>query len=102
MTELLHGRALDSLEGFAEPGFDMSEVNAVANLEIYLYGADTVRQAKALLDRSERFFGLDDLGADMQGSAMHQTLLTAYDKLFACAERAFAGRAKAPMLHNNT
>jgi ribosomal protein S12 methylthiotransferase accessory factor len=48
-----------------------------------LYGAETVRQAQALLDRSERFFGLATLGADMQGSAMHQTLLAAYDKLFA-------------------
>ena len=48
-----------------------------------LYGAETVRQAQALLDRSERYFGLHMLGADMQGSAMHQTLLAAYDKLFA-------------------
>lgn len=48
-----------------------------------LYGAETVRQAQALLDRSERYFGLHTLGADMQGSAMHQTLLAAYDKLFA-------------------
>ncbi|MBC3933638.1 30S ribosomal protein S12 methylthiotransferase accessory factor YcaO [Undibacterium curvum] len=50
---------------------------------ILLYGADTFRQAEALLDRSERFFGLDELGSDMQGSAMHQGLLKAYDKLFA-------------------
>ena len=50
-----------------------------------LYGAETVRQAQALLYRSERFFGLDKLGADMQGSAMHQTLLKVYDKLFAVA-----------------
>ena len=48
-----------------------------------LYGAATVRQAQALLDRSERFFGLEILGPDMEGSAMHQTLLAAYDKLFA-------------------
>ena len=48
-----------------------------------LYGEGTVRQAEALLDRSDRFFGLQKLGADMEGSAMHQTLLTAYDKLFA-------------------
>ncbi|MDY7579236.1 30S ribosomal protein S12 methylthiotransferase accessory factor YcaO [Herbaspirillum sp. RTI4] len=48
-----------------------------------LYGADTVRQAEALINRQERFFGLDTLGEDMQGSAMHQTLLAAYDKLFA-------------------
>src|SRR5690606_18890680 len=50
---------------------------------VLMYGAETVRQADALLDRSERFFGLDSLGPDMQGSAMHQTLLAAYDKLFA-------------------
>ena len=48
-----------------------------------LYGAQTVRQAEALLARSERFFGLETLGEDMQGSAMHQSLLAAYDKLFA-------------------
>ncbi|MBC7573137.1 MAG: YcaO-like family protein [Herminiimonas sp.] len=48
-----------------------------------LYGAETVRQAQALLNRSERFFGLSTLGPDMEGSAMHQTLLAAYDKLFA-------------------
>ena len=47
-----------------------------------LFGAETFRQAQALLDRSERFFGLVTLGPDMQGSAMHQTLLAAYDKLF--------------------
>ena len=50
---------------------------------ILLYGEENFRQAEALLDRSERFFGLDTLGSDMQGSAMHQTLLAAYDKLFA-------------------
>jgi ribosomal protein S12 methylthiotransferase accessory factor len=50
-----------------------------------LYGEETVRQAQALLDRRERFFGLDSLGPDMEGSAMHQTLLKAYDKLFAAA-----------------
>ena len=50
-----------------------------------LYGKETVRQAQALLDRSETFFGLHTLGADMEGSQMHQTLLAAYDKLFAAA-----------------
>ena len=49
---------------------------------ILLFGAETFRQAQALLDRSERFFGLITLGPDMQGSPMHQTLLAAYDKLF--------------------
>ena len=37
----------------------------------------------ALLERSERCFGLETLGTDMQGSAIHQTLLAASDKLFA-------------------
>ncbi len=48
-----------------------------------MFGQDTVRQAIALIDRSEKFFGLETLGEDMQGSPMHQTLLQAYDKLFA-------------------
>ena len=48
-----------------------------------LYGAQTLAQAQRLLDRSEKFFGLETLGADMQGSPMHQSLLAAYDKLFA-------------------
>ena len=48
-----------------------------------LYGPETVRQAQALLDRGERFFGLETLGPDMEGSPMHRTLLAAYDKLFA-------------------
>jgi ribosomal protein S12 methylthiotransferase accessory factor len=47
-----------------------------------LYGEAAFRQAQALLDRSERFFGLISLGADVQGSNMHQSLLAAYDKLF--------------------
>lgn len=49
---------------------------------VMLYGVATVQQAQALIERSERFFGLDTLGPDMQGSPMHQTLLAAYDKLF--------------------
>lgn len=47
-----------------------------------LYGKECVRQASALLDRSERFFGLPSLGENYEVSAMHQTLLAAYDKLF--------------------
>ncbi len=49
---------------------------------VLLYGEESVRHAIALIDRSERFFGLETLGADYQGSKMHQTLLKAYDKLF--------------------
>ena len=47
-----------------------------------LYGKDALRQAKALLNQSERFFGLEDLGENMEASEMHQSLLVAYDKLF--------------------
>lgn len=50
---------------------------------ILLYGSETFRQAEALLDQSERFFGLTPLGPDLEGSPLHQSLLVAYDKLFA-------------------
>ncbi|MES2259007.1 MAG: 30S ribosomal protein S12 methylthiotransferase accessory factor YcaO [Pseudomonadota bacterium] len=49
---------------------------------VLMYGAETVRQASALLDGSERFFGLETLGPNFEGSTMHQALLAAYDKLF--------------------
>jgi ribosomal protein S12 methylthiotransferase accessory factor len=48
-----------------------------------LYGAETLAMAEALLDGSERFFGLEPLGPNFEGSAMHQSLLAAYDKLLA-------------------
>ena len=62
---------------------DLNNVDNYRRSLNLLYGEQTVRQAQALLDRSEQFFGLDTLGADMQGSPMHQSLLAAYDKLFA-------------------
>jgi ribosomal protein S12 methylthiotransferase accessory factor len=71
-------RCIESLMNLDDAG------NYNRSLEL-LYGRQTVRQAKALLARSERFFGLNTLGADMEGSAMHQTLFAAYDKLFAGA-----------------
>ncbi len=71
-------RCVESLMGLANVDDYLRSLNL-------LYGAETVRQARALLDRSERFFGLETLGPDIQGSPMHQTLLAAYDKLFAPA-----------------
>ena len=56
---------------------------AYENSLALLYGAEVLRQAKALINRDERFFGLEDLGENMEASAMHQSLLAAYDKLFA-------------------
>ena len=64
---------------------NLKDVNNYRRALCLMYGQHTVRQAEALLDRSERFFGLHTLGVDMEGSAMHQTLLAAYDKLFAAA-----------------
>ncbi|HWW72707.1 MAG TPA: 30S ribosomal protein S12 methylthiotransferase accessory factor YcaO [Duganella sp.] len=58
-----------------------------------LYGADTLAMAEALLDGSERFFGLDTLGPNFEGSAMHQSLLAAYDKLFVPADSSKSRRA---------
>ena len=58
---------------------DAAGFQRVLNL---LYGESTVLQAQALLDRRDRYFGLETLGANMEGSAMHSTLLKAYDKLF--------------------
>lgn len=46
-----------------------------------LYGSDTVATARALIDGSERFFGLTALGAGVEGSRMHQRLLAEYRKL---------------------
>ena len=56
---------------------------AYENSLALLYGAEVLRQAKALIHRDERFFGLEDLGENMEASAMHQSLLADYDKLFA-------------------
>ena len=67
---------------------NLGDASAYVRSLTLLYGAETVRQAQALLDRRERFFGLDLLGPDMEGSAMHQTLLKAYDKLFAAGASA--------------
>ncbi len=50
------------------------------NLEL-LYGKATLRQALALINQEERFFGLDTLGANMEGSDTHQRLLGAYRKV---------------------
>ncbi|GGE88640.1 30S ribosomal protein S12 methylthiotransferase accessory factor YcaO [Massilia psychrophila] len=65
-----------------ESMINVEDVDNYRRSMVLLYGVDTVRQAEALLARSERFFGLETLGADMEGSPMHQTLLAAYDKLF--------------------
>src|SRR5512139_306260 len=42
LTELLQGRALDSLGGFPEPGFDMEEVSHPQNLELHFVDSSGV------------------------------------------------------------
>jgi ribosomal protein S12 methylthiotransferase accessory factor len=47
-----------------------------------LYGTETLRTAQQLLNGESRFFGLGALGANMEGSNMHQKLLAAYRKIW--------------------
>jgi len=49
----------------------------------HLYGADTLAQAKALLEGEERFFGLEAPGMDFEGCDTHRRLLEAYGKAHA-------------------
>ena len=51
-----------------------------ANLRL-LFGAETLKQAYALVNREQQFFGLNTLGANMEGSEMHRRLLSAYEKV---------------------
>ena len=53
-----------------------------------LYGAETLRQADALLKGELRFFDQPSLGLDMANCAMHQRLLAGYGKLHKGAQPA--------------
>ena len=46
-----------------------------------MYGRETLTQAFALFNQEERFFGLNKLGKNFEGSTMHQRLLEAYQKV---------------------
>ena len=48
-----------------------------------LYGAETLQQARALLNGDNRFFELGAPGMDLSGCDMHQRLLDAYRKVSA-------------------
>ena len=52
-----------------------------ANLSL-MYGTETLQQAHKLLNREDQYFGLGLLGANMEGSVMHQQLLAAYAKVW--------------------
>lgn len=46
-----------------------------------MYGAETLRQAQALLDGELRFFGMRAPGPALEGCELHGRLLAAYDKV---------------------
>ena len=46
-----------------------------------MYGQETLEQAQQLLSQKSRYFGLKNLGANMEGSEMHKQLLLAYHKV---------------------
>ncbi len=47
----------------------------------YLYGADALSTAEALLERKQRFFDIQAPGLDLKGCEMHHRLLEAYEKV---------------------
>jgi ribosomal protein S12 methylthiotransferase accessory factor len=77
-------RCIAHLIRIEEMSQDESTQPYAANLEL-LYGAETLQQAVRLLNGEEQFFGLCNLGANMEGSNMHQRLLDAYRKVWKIA-----------------
>lgn len=51
-----------------------------ANLQL-MYGAATRQLAQSLISKETQYFGLENLGANMESSKMHQQLLAAYAKV---------------------
>jgi len=47
-----------------------------------MFGADIVQQAHQLVSGKQQYLGLNNLGANMEGSKMHQQLLAAYGKVW--------------------
>ncbi|MDI1300190.1 30S ribosomal protein S12 methylthiotransferase accessory factor YcaO [Methylotenera sp.] len=47
-----------------------------------MYGKETLAQARRLVNQEEQYFGLENLGANMEASKMHQQLLAAYRKVW--------------------
>jgi ribosomal protein S12 methylthiotransferase accessory factor len=47
-----------------------------------MYGTETLQQAHRLINREDQYFGLANLGENMEGSHMHQQLLAAYRKVW--------------------
>jgi ribosomal protein S12 methylthiotransferase accessory factor len=70
-------RCIESLLGLSDTGdFDTYRLALES-----LYGQATLDQARALLTREERFFGISPLGFELSGCQLHQRLLEAYGKV---------------------
>ena len=70
-------RCIESLVKLGDAGDYDAYRSALADL----YGAATLRQAEALLDRQQRFFGIDAPCAELRGFDLHHRLLEAYEKV---------------------
>ncbi|MGH1361459.1 MAG: 30S ribosomal protein S12 methylthiotransferase accessory factor YcaO [Burkholderiaceae bacterium] len=53
LTELLQGRALDSLEGFPEPGHDLEEIASAPNIEIHFVDSSGIISWRFLSDQPD-------------------------------------------------
>ncbi|MGB7302953.1 MAG: 30S ribosomal protein S12 methylthiotransferase accessory factor YcaO [Burkholderiaceae bacterium] len=56
LTELLQGRALDSLEGFPAPGFDLEEIASAPNIEIHFVDSSGIISWNFLRDSPDHEF----------------------------------------------
>lgn len=68
LTELLQGRALDALEGFPAPGFDMEEIADPRNLEIHFVDSSGILSWEFLRDTPDHAWS----GWDHPGSTAEE------------------------------
>lgn len=57
------------------------DVSLYADNLALMYGKEALQQAISLVNQKTQYFGLANLGPNMEGSNMHQQLLTAYEKV---------------------
>lgn len=75
LTELLQGRALEALEGFPEPGFDLEEIAGAQNLEIHFVDSSGVIAWDFLGDEPD--FAFNDWNFSTTTAEDHAWLLNA-------------------------
>ncbi len=59
---------------------EIDRVDDCRNALESLYGSDNIAQAEAMLEGSDRFFGIAAPGMTLQGCGAHQRLLASYEK----------------------